>query len=192
MTSTTTTLFSQRATPRRCGFGIFQKRRIRRGTTRISRVRCDKARRGYDSRVPPSPGAVARRTRGVLVEGATPRFLALVRHRGGVSGPPFGPPLTPPLGGVAPYTVIPAGRPSSRLRSRQRKTADHKWPSGRERQAWGCTQPDSSDPQHGQLATPLDGLGLRVDTRLTCPPTSWIVQWIPVRLEGFNEGMEAG
>ena len=33
----------------------------------------------------------------------------------------------------------------------------------------GCTQPDSSDPQHGQLATPLDGLGLRVDTRLTYP-----------------------
>ena len=44
------------------------------------------------------------------MEGATPRFLALVRHRGGVSGPPFGPPLTPPLGGVAPTTVIPAGR----------------------------------------------------------------------------------
>ena len=42
------------------------------------------------------------------MEGATPPFSALVRHRGGVSGPPFGPPLTPPLGGVAPSTVIPA------------------------------------------------------------------------------------
>ena len=36
----------------------------------------------------------------------------------------------------------------------------------------GCTQPNISDPQHGQLATPLDGLGLRVDTRLTCPPVT--------------------
>ena len=45
-----------------------------------------------------------------MVEGAPPPFSALVRHRGGVSGPPFGPPLTPPLGGVAPSTLIPAGR----------------------------------------------------------------------------------
>ena len=35
-----------------------------------------------------------------------------------------------------------------------------------------CTQPNISDPQHGQLATPLDGLGLRVHTRLTCPPVT--------------------
>ena len=33
-------------------------------------------------------------------------------------------------------------------------------------------QPNTSDPEHGQLATPLDSFGLRVDTRLTCPPTS--------------------
>ena len=30
-------------------------------------------------------------------------------------------------------------------------------------------------PKHGQLATPFDGLGLRVNSRLTCPPTSWRV-----------------
>ena len=64
-----------------------------------------------------SPPRTARRgaaREGEEVEGATPPFSALVRHRGGVSGPPFGPPLTPPLGGVAPSTVIPAGRLSSR------------------------------------------------------------------------------
>ena len=33
---------------------------------------------------------------------------------------------------------------------------------------------------------------LWVETRLTCPPTSRIVQWIPVQLEGYNKGMEAG
>ena len=32
-----------------------------------------------------------------MVEGATPPFSALVRHRGGVNGPPFGPPFTLPL-----------------------------------------------------------------------------------------------
>ena len=56
----------------------------------------------------------------------------------------------------------------------------------------GCTQPNMSDPQHGQFATPLDGLGLRVDTRLTCPPISWRVQWVPFQKEGYNEGTAAG
>ena len=57
-----------------------------RGITRISRVPCETAKRGGASRVPPSPGATARRTRGVLVEGATPLFGPLVRHqRGGRS-----------------------------------------------------------------------------------------------------------
>ena len=63
------------------------------------RVPCEKAMRGFASRVPLPPGATARRTRGVLVEGATPPFSPLVRHRGGVNGPPFGPPFTPPLRG---------------------------------------------------------------------------------------------
>ena len=44
----------------------------------------------------------------------------------------------------------------------------------------------------GQLATPLDGLGLWVDSRLTCPPTSWSVQWIPFQKEGYNEGTATG
>ena len=52
----------------------FPKRRMGRGITRISHVPCEKAKRGGASRVPPSPGATARRTRGVLVEGATPLF----------------------------------------------------------------------------------------------------------------------
>ena len=38
--------------------------------------------------------------------------------------------------------------------------------------AGGCTQPDISDGQHRQRGTPLDSLGLRVDTRLTCPPVT--------------------
>ena len=74
MLLTTTTPYSQGAEPSPLWFGTFTKRRIGRGITRISRVPCDKAKRGCASRVPPSPGAPARRTRGVLVEGATPLF----------------------------------------------------------------------------------------------------------------------
>ena len=47
-------------------------------------------------------------------------------------------------------------------------------------------------PKHGQLATPFDGLGLRVNSRLTCPPTSWRVLWVPFQKEGYNEGTVAG
>ena len=74
MFSTTTTLFSQRAEPSPLSFGTFPKRRMGRGITRISRVLSETAKRGGTSRVSPSPGAIARRTRGVQVEGAPPLF----------------------------------------------------------------------------------------------------------------------
>ncbi len=50
--STTTTPLSQRAEPSPLWLRILPKRRIRRGTTRISRVRCGKAKRDCASRVP--------------------------------------------------------------------------------------------------------------------------------------------
>ena len=74
MLLTTTTLFSQRAEHSPLWLETFTKRRIRRGRTSIFRVRCEEAMRGCASRVPLPPGAAARRTRGVLVEGATPLF----------------------------------------------------------------------------------------------------------------------
>ena len=58
---------------------------------------------------PPSPGATARRTRGVLVVRATPPFSALVRHRGGLAVSPHSSRLTSPWR-VAPTTVIPFGK----------------------------------------------------------------------------------
>ena len=120
-------------------FGTFPKRRSGRGTTSISRVRYEKTKRGGASRVPPSPGA-ARRTRGVMVEGATPFFTASAVREGGKVDMPLATLPPPSKEGVAPSTVIPAGRLSSRPGSRQRKTADHKCPSGRERHAHrrGC------------------------------------------------------
>ena len=85
----------------------------------------------------PSPGASARRTTGGDGGGSDPHFLdaGAPPGRGSWCARKFTPSPSPL--GVAPSTVIPAGRLSSRPGSRQRKTADHKWPSGRERQAWG-------------------------------------------------------
>ena len=134
---------------------------------------------------PPARRASAPHERGVG-GGSDPPFLSAGvardevnrRRRWRTINPRLGdsPPLVERWGsvpdGVAPSTVIPAGRLSSRPRSRQRKTADHNGPQAERGKPGGCTQPDISDPQHGQLATPLDGLGLRVDTRLTCPSRS--------------------
>ena len=71
MLLTTTTLFSQRAEHSPLWLETFTKRRIRRVRTSIIRVRCEKVMRGCASRVPLPPGVTTRRTRGVLVEGAT-------------------------------------------------------------------------------------------------------------------------
>ena len=67
----TKTLFSQRAEHSPVWFGTSPKHRIRGGRTSILRVRCEEAMRGCASCVPLPPVAVARRTRGLLVEGAT-------------------------------------------------------------------------------------------------------------------------
>ena len=57
MLLTTTPLLSQRAEPWLVWFRLCRKTRIGRGTTSIFRFRCDKAKRGCASHVPPSPGA---------------------------------------------------------------------------------------------------------------------------------------
>ena len=74
MLMTTTTFFSQRAEPLPLWLETFTKRRIRGGRASILGVRCEEAMGGCASRVPLPPGAAARRTRGVLVEGAPPLF----------------------------------------------------------------------------------------------------------------------
>ena len=94
-----TTPVSQRAEPSPLWCGTFPKRRTRRGTTRISRVRCGKAKRSCASRVPLPPGAKARRTRGVLVVRAPPPFSALVRHGGRQRWRPRWRPFAPLRGG---------------------------------------------------------------------------------------------
>ena len=198
MLLTTTTLLSQRAEPSPVWSGIFPKRRIERGTTSISRVAGDKAKRGCASRVPPSLGVTARRTRGVLVVRATPSFLALVRHERGVRWPGLWPPYPPSKAGVAPSTVIPTGRTSSRRRirhwgqqSRGSGQEDHSSPTGNDRhledcslyphvrrvEPHGCQMVESFVPSRS-VAIPLS----------THPFTARKVHRNPIQNGGCNEG----
>ena len=70
-------------------------------------VRCGKAKRGCASRVPPSPAATARRTRGVLVVRATHLFGAGAPS-GGSRWATHWATYSPRVGEVALTTVIPA------------------------------------------------------------------------------------
>jgi len=64
---------------------------------------------------PPSSGAAARRTREVLVVGATPYYWPLMRHGAGAGYSCLYSSFSLPLG-VAPTIGIPAGRPIKSLR----------------------------------------------------------------------------
>ena len=115
MLVTPATPFSQRAEPSLLWFETFPKPRTGRGTTRISRVGCDKAKRGCASRVPLLPGVTARRTGGEKVVRATPTFWPLVRHAGGQRGTGVGI-FFAPLREVALTTVIPGGKAVDAMR----------------------------------------------------------------------------
>ena len=85
--STTPTLHSQRAKPSPSWSGLCPGIRIGRGLARIARLLWGKARWGAGIACPPlARRVVAPHGEGEEVEGATPRFLALVRHRGGGGG----------------------------------------------------------------------------------------------------------
>ena len=92
MLLTTTTPLSQRAEHSPLWSRLYPKRRIRRGTTRISRVRCKEAMRGCASRAPSRPARPGAAREGCWWRERPPLF-------GRWCG-----------AGVAPSTVIPAGR----------------------------------------------------------------------------------
>ena len=140
-----TTLFSQRAEPSPLWLRTSPKRLIRRGTTRISGVRCEKAVGGCASRVPP----VARRNGAPHGRGA-----------GGESDPTFFGAGTPPgrvkvdrplatfsllSAGVALTTVIPGGKAVESASKPTRTTADHRWPQAERGKPGACSQADISD-----------------------------------------------
>ena len=110
MLLTPTTLLSQRAEPSPLWCGTFPKRRIGRGTTRISRIRCGKKKRGCASRVPPSPGAAGAPHERGAGGGSDPPFLSAGAARDEVNRRTQWRTINTRLGGVAPSTVIPAGR----------------------------------------------------------------------------------
>ena len=93
------------------------------GLARIPRVGCDNRGGAAPGVSPPRPARRGAAREGGEVEGATPPFWPLVRHRAGGGGAPLWSHHLPSPAGVAPSTLIPAGRPSSRLGSRQRKSS---------------------------------------------------------------------
>ena len=99
MSSATTTPLSERAESSPLWSKASPKRSTGRGTTRISRVRYGKAKRGCASRVPLPRAAAARRTGGVLVVGATPGFSPLMRHERGQGRTGLRTPCPPLIGG---------------------------------------------------------------------------------------------
>ena len=121
MLSTTPTLLSQRAEPSPLWLETFPQRRIRRGTTRNSQVRCEKAKRGYASRFPPSSGVTARRTRGAAGGESDPPFFGAGAPPVRVKGDTACATLYPPLSGeVALSTVIPGGKAVKAMRNLKR------------------------------------------------------------------------
>ena len=99
MISTTPTPVSQRAEPSPVWSGTFPKRRTGRGTTRISRVRCETAMRGFASRVPlPARRGDAPHGREEGGE-SDPGFFGAGAPRAGEKGGQASGHLFPPLGG---------------------------------------------------------------------------------------------
>ena len=96
---TPTTLFSQRAPPSPLWSGTSPKRRIRRGTTRISRVGCGKAKRGCASRVPPRPARRRAAREGRKWRERPRPFGRWCGAREGKGGQASGHPLPPLRGG---------------------------------------------------------------------------------------------
>ena len=145
---------------------------------------------------PARPPSVRRRwwrTKGGKVEGATPFLPFKVRHRAGMTIAQQIAHFSSSFRGGRSLHSDPCGKA---VESARKPTAEKQQttngPQAETGKLGGCTQPNISDSQRGQRAAPLDGLGLRVDTRLTCPPTSWSVQWVPFQKEGYNEGTAAG
>ena len=108
---TTPTLLSQRAKSSPLWSRLCPGIRIGSGLARILRILCGKAPCGAG---PPRTARRGAAQEGEEVEGATPCFLPLVRHRAGGGGAPEWSHHLPSPAGVAPSTVIPCGKASRR------------------------------------------------------------------------------
>ena len=160
MILTTTTLISQRAEPTPLWSGLSRNAASDAGRHGFPATVAEKR-----SEAAPRVSPLARRNGAPHEWGAggesAPPFLAAGAARGREKGDRENDTLFPPCGEVALTTVIPAGRLSSRPGGRleERQTTDG--PQAERGKPGGGTQPNSSDPQQGQLATPLDGPGRR-------------------------------
>ena len=114
---------SQRAEPPPLWLATFPKRRIRRGTTRISRVRYGKAKRGCASRVPLAWRNGAPHERGAGGE-SDPHFFGAGAPRGRTKVAAKVAALCPPCREVALSTVIPGGKAIEPARRPEPGTAE--------------------------------------------------------------------
>ena len=96
-----------------------------------------------------------------MVEGATPSFLPLVRHRAGGGGARQNPPPPLPFSGVAPSTVIPGGKAIERCRGQGRST-DRSCPSTPAGQVAGPVIHEPA-PTLEQVRPPVGCLDLAAD-----------------------------
>ena len=147
---------------------------------------------------PPSPGATARRTRGVLVVRATPCFSVLVRHRAGGGGAPeWSHHLPSPAGrrslhsdpwreGHRAGQEAGAGHSGAGQRRRDRPQLAHwprpvpggPWPLPPMSDAWNLTVASWSKVSCRSVAIPLS----------TYPFTARKVHGNPIQNGGCNEG----
>ena len=95
------------------------------------------------------------------MEGATPCFLPLVRHRGGGGGARQNPPPPLPFSGVAPSTVVPGGKAIERCRGQGRST-DRSCPSTPAGQVAGPVIHEPA-PTLEQVRAPVGRLDLAAD-----------------------------
>ncbi len=140
--------------------GTSPKRCIRRGTTRISRVRCGKAKRGCASRVPPRPAGRRPHERGAG-GGSDPTLLAAgaAQGRAKVAAPVAA--RCPPCGEVAPSTEIPCGKAIQSCRGQGRST-DRFCPSTSAGQVAGPVIHEPASTLE-QVRAPVGGLDLAAD-----------------------------
>ncbi len=168
--STTPTLHSQRAKPSPSWSRLIPETRIGRGLARIAQILWGKAPWGVGIACPPprTPRRGAAQE-GEEVEGATPLFLPLVRHRGVFTGAYSGARSTLPGGGRSLHSdpwregiqrllterhlnVGPWLRALTDEAFEEQSTTDG--PEAEKGKAGGCSQPDISDPNPGAAYHP--------------------------------------
>ena len=113
---------SEGVPPRRCGWGLSRNASSDAGQHGFPASDATKRSEAAPRASPPSPGAAARRTVGVLVVGATPLFWPLMRHGAGAGYSCLYSSFSPASGGRS-HHRDPCGKAAEAARNPTRRTA---------------------------------------------------------------------